>query len=102
MYIDLCDYLLKWLEKVAQANNKYYDVILIYNLGYFVESMGMRGLRVVNKYVGSCMEKKAEAEKRYVSWMISYECPGMATLSDRISGVSGRVNKEELALYVSR
>ena len=100
MYTELCDYLLKWLDSVAGANEKYYDVILIHNLGYFVDTMGLRGIRAINKYVGVALEKRAEAEGRYVNWMISYECPGMSSLSDRISSVSGRVNKEELGISI--
>lgn len=102
MYCKLCEALLAWLDTVADANVKYFDVILIHNLGYFVDTMGLRGVRSLNKYVSSSMLKRAEAESRYINWMIAYECPGMSNLADRINGVSGRVNKEELGLYVPR
>ena len=72
MYGRLCEALLTWLDTVADANTKYFDVILIHNLGFFVDTMGLRGVRSVNKYVSSSMLKRAEAESRYINWMIAY------------------------------
>lgn len=101
-YSRLCEALLKWLNTVAEANSKYYDITLIHNLGYFVESMGQRGIPAINRYVSLSMLQRTEAEARYVSWMVSYECPGLCGLTDRINNVVGRVSAEELALYVPR
>lgn len=91
-----------YLTAVTEANPKHTDVILIHNYAFFVETMGNRGVRSLNKYVSVCALQRVEAETRYINWMISYECPGMSNLFDRIGGVSGRVNKEELGLYVPR
>jgi hypothetical protein len=102
MYCKLCEALLHYLTVVAEANTKYTDSILIHNYAYFVEAMGSRGVRSINKFVSICALQRVEAETRYINWMISYECPGMSNLFDRIGGVSGRVNKEELGLYVPR
>ena len=43
-----------------------------------------------------------EAKDRYVSWMIAYEFPSFAALTDRMRNVGSRVGKTELALFVRR
>ena len=43
-----------------------------------------------------------EAKDSYVSWMIAYEFPSFASLTDRMRNVGSRVGKTEMALFVRR
>lgn len=100
----LCEALFAWIDSTAASLPKYKDVLLLHNYGFFMETMGNRRTvgTVFDKYVSLAIVNKASAEERYVSWMISYEFPTMSSLADRIASIRGRVQNDELALYVPR
>ena len=41
-------------------------------------------------------------QQNYIIWTIGYEFPGVSLLIDRMNNVGGRINKNELALFVRR
>mmetsp|Transcript_16821 Transcript_16821/g.25292 ORF Transcript_16821/g.25292 Transcript_16821/m.25292 type:complete len:994 (+) Transcript_16821:71-3052(+) len=95
--------LLSWLHDVASQNEKYFNIVMIHNLEFLVESLSVRGeVKALERVAQQAAEQKAEAERRYVEWMVSYEFPVFAGLADRVKELGRRATTEEMGLYIRR
>lgn len=102
VFFRLAKELFKWVTSVADSNDKYRDVVKMHNFGFFEETVGPLGIPFLARFVTYAGQQRAEAETKYVQWMVSYEFPELAALASRMEGVGARVKPEELALYVRR
>ena len=105
--------LLESIESVAQINSKYSDVVRITNLCYLERHLkpievsianpsNTCSTDVVQKFLLNCKKLSTTATERYIGWMIGYEFPSLASLTDRLISVSKRIRNEEITLYIRR
>jgi hypothetical protein len=76
--------------------------VKILNFNYLIEAASPMGVQALEKFGLYAAQQVRDAEKRYVQWMIAYEFPALSNLATRVEGVGGRVNEEELSLYIRR
>jgi hypothetical protein len=92
-----------WLQLIAAQNEKYRNVVLIQNLEFLVESLSIRDeVSVLKRLSSQASELKAEAERRYIEWMVAYEFPSYTQLADRVKELGKRATPEEMGLYIRR
>jgi hypothetical protein len=91
-----------WLSSFALQNEKHAPIIKVTNFTFFVEALAPMNIPQLRKYLTYATQQAADAETKYILWMVSYEFPSLSELANRMEGVGSRVREEELALYVRR
>lgn len=102
VYHKLAKELFLWLASVAKSNEKYADKVKITNHRYFQLSVGQLNIPTLQPFVAHAAQQFQESTQRYLQWMVEYEFSSLSLLAVRLDGVGGKVNDEELSLYIRR
>ncbi len=91
-----------WITQLITQNDKYSDIVILNNFCYIEQYINTNNFPILVEFLKHSGQKIAEAEARYVLWMVTYELPSLSELATRLEGVGARVREEELSLYVRR
>jgi hypothetical protein len=111
----LCSSLLSWLEKLAQKDPKYADVVRLENYHFFVVTMTLRQQRVVQlaapgtggstaitPYLEQAQQHFEACVQRYLTCMIEYQFPTLVAFFQRLEELVVKVGMADVAIHVAK